>query len=329
MGDIFVHQMKSVLLLLAFAAAVALAVPPNWSNRRAACEDGKYAAADCKCGTGADGACKKNSKCTTNLFCAPDACTKDNVLNAACTCGTTAGCAKDNVCFGGTKCYKACASTDGSTADATDGAGCACGTTEVAKGKFCQVVAKKGYVTDSVKCKKSDASAKEDPACTCGYKSGGVAIAKDEYCFVLADGTGNSVNVACKKTDASAAEDPACNCGGDAGIVAVAKDKFCQVVAKKGYVTDSVKCKKSDASAKEDAACTCGYKAGAVVDVAVGEFCSEATDGTGYKYTAPACTKTDGVTTTKTDCMCGSNKLAINVQPLAKIAAGGTTCAAH
>merc|ERR1719181_198594 len=84
-------MMKSVLLLLAFAA-VALAVPPNWSNRRAACTDKAYAAAACTCGTGAADGCAQHSKCTGNLCCAPDACTAGKVINAACTCGTVSGC---------------------------------------------------------------------------------------------------------------------------------------------------------------------------------------------------------------------------------------------
>merc|ERR1719163_598544 len=209
-------------------------------------------------------------------------------------------------------------------------AACACETTECAKDKFCFVKSGTGYVFDAVKCKKSDASAKEDPACSCGYKAGAVAaVAKDEYCFVAADGTGTKVaDPPCKKTDASAAEDPKCSCNGADSIVAVAKDKFCRVVAKKGYVVDSAKCAKADASAAEAAACTCGYKAGATVAIAVGERCMELADGTGKKFTAAPCAKTNGVDATKTTCMCGSGATAVDIASIPYVATGGTTCAA-
>merc|ERR1719163_621399 len=152
-----------LVVVLAVLAACAHAQKQGapWSNRRAACADKAFATADCKCGTAAADACKKHSKCTTNLCCAPDACTKNKVINTPCTCGTVGGCAVGKVCVADDKCYSACA--------------------------------------------KSDASAKEAAACTCGINK--VAVAKDEFCFKAADGKGYKfTKVACAKTDGSANE---------------------------------------------------------------------------------------------------------------------------
>merc|ERR1719163_27427 len=295
-----------LVVVLAVLAACAHAQKQGapWSNRRAACTDKVFATADCKCGTAADAACKKHSKCTTNLCCAPDACTNGKKINTPCTCGGVSGCAVGKVCIADDKCYSACVKSD---ASAKETAACACETTECAKDKFCFVKSGTGYVFDTAACAKSDASAKETAACTCGYKAGATAaVAKDEYCFVSADGTGTKVaDPPCKKTDASAKEDPKCSCNGADSIVAVAKDKFCQVVAKKGYVTDSVKCKKSDASAKEDPACTCGYKSGGVA-IAKDEYCAVLADGTGNKVNV-ACKKTDATVKEDPACNCGGD----------------------
>merc|ERR1719163_1897374 len=195
-------------------------------------------------------------------------------------------------------------------------AACACETTECAKDKFCFVKSGTGYVFDTAACAKSDASAKETAACTCGYKAGAIAaVAKDEYCFVAADGTGTKVaDPPCKKTDASAAEDPKCSCNGADSIVAVAKDKFCRVVAKKGYVVDKVKCSNTAGSAAVTAECTCGYKT-TMVTVAKDKFCFEDTAGKGYvadnkQCSALSATQADGSTIASAACTCGTTAVA-------------------
>merc|ERR1719163_1056466 len=129
-----------LVVVLAVLAACAHAQKQGapWSNRRAACTDKVFATADCKCGTAADAACKKHSKCTTNLCCAPDACTNGKKINTPCTCGGVSGCAVGKVCIADDKCYSACA-----------------------KDKFCFVKSGTGYVFDTAACAKSDASAKE------------------------------------------------------------------------------------------------------------------------------------------------------------------------
>merc|ERR1719163_672905 len=195
-------------------------------------------------------------------------------------------------------------------------AACACETTECAKDKFCFVKSGTGYVFDTAACAKSDASAKETAACSCGYKAGAVAaVAKDEYCFVAADGTGTKVaDPPCKKTDASAAEDPKCSCNGADSIVAVAKDKFCRVVAKKGYVVDKAKCSNTAGSAAATAECTCGYKT-TMVTVAKDKFCFEDTAGKGYvadnkQCSALSATQADGSTIASAACTCGTTAVA-------------------
>merc|ERR1711881_504117 len=135
MGGIATFAMWSRLVVaLAVLAACAHAQKQGapWSNRRAACTDKAYAAADCTCGTGTADACKKHSKCTTNTCCAPAACAAGKRINSACTWGTVSGCAVGKVCFAGNKCYSSCAQSDASAAET---AGCACGVVECAKDK--------------------------------------------------------------------------------------------------------------------------------------------------------------------------------------------------
>merc|ERR1712093_393246 len=150
----------------------------------------------------------------------------------------------------------------------------------------------KGFSADAAQpaCAKSDGSADESAACSCGTTDI-IKVAANKVCKVTSN-VASEKNKKCAKSDGSAAESAACSCGNN--CQAVASGKVCRVESAVGYEVAKVKCSKVDGSANVTADCTCGYQTTMVdLTASANKWCFEGTTGKGFSADAaqPACAK--------------------------------------